>query len=141
MPLKLSPSQRRKTSHLAIEQTIYVPSTMKGGKKVAPSTLYNRTYLVKKYLAKKFGGYTSIEAKGGYQSKKRKRLVKEKVTKVTSFASKRKFNKNKDALLKQLRRWGKKWGQESMGYEHEGDMYHIKSGLKKKIKKKMRRKK
>jgi len=109
---------------LPIEQVVYVPSTNKQQKAISQQETARRVAEVKRFLSQKFGGYTSEKVEGGY--KMGKHLVKEKIVKVTSFATKQAFNKNKSKLVKQLRIWGKKWKQDSIGYEHEGDLFYIK---------------
>jgi hypothetical protein len=129
--LKLTKAQKKRTFHLPVEQVIYVPSTTKADKKIPDAVLKKRVQNVRKYLSQKFGGYTSVRGTGGYYSDKKNKLIKEKIIKVTSFAEKSAFNKNKNAVLKKLSSWGRQWGQESVGYEHEGDMYYISTEKKK----------
>jgi hypothetical protein len=132
MALNLTPAQRKKTFHLKVEQAVLVPSTKSGDKPVSKAVMQKRVANVRKYLSKKFGGYTSVKGVGGYYSDDKKKIIKEKVVKVTSFATPQSFKKNKDALLVKLSQLSKKWGQESMGYEHEGDLYYVSRGLKRK---------
>ena len=144
MKLGLTPAQKKGTFHLGVEQAILVPSTTKADKKIPEAQYKKRVAEVRKYLSQKFGGYTSVKAVGGYYSEPKKKVIQEKVMKVTGFATKKDFNKNKPALIKQLKVWGKKWGQESMGYEHEGDLYYFpqaKSMRKTKLKTKIKRRK
>ena len=110
---------------LPVETAVYVPSTSKTQKKIEKKILMKRVANVRKDLSNRYGGYTSYKAVGGYVMKKDGKLVKEKVVKVTAFATKKDFNKNKSAVEKKIKSWGKKWGQESVGYEHEGDLYYI----------------
>jgi len=131
MSLKLTKAQKKRMFHLPIEQVVYVPSTTRTNKNVSNEILKRRVREVRKFLSKKFGGYTSVQGIGGYYSNDKKKVVKERVVKVTSFAEKSDFNKNKKAVLKKLSSWGKQWGQESVGYEHEGDMYYISTEYKK----------
>jgi len=129
--LKLSPRQNKSTFHLAIEQAVIVPSTQgKNQTKISDAKFKGRVKEVKRYLSTKFGGYTAVKGVGGYHSKG-KGLIQEKVAKVTSFSERDKYNKNKQALIKKLGSWRKKWGQEAMGYEHEGDLYYFSKGIEK----------
>jgi|LGOV01.1.fsa_nt_gb hypothetical protein len=146
MKLKLSPKQEKQIFHLEIEQAILVPSTKRADKPVTQTEMNKRVSNVRKYLSKQFGGYTSVKGIGGYYSDDKKKLIKEKVMKVTGFAQAEDFQKKRPQVLQQLSKWSKKWGQESLGYEHEGDLYYIPSNLsngvrKKKLKAKVRRKK
>ena len=143
MSLYLSPKEKRTVEHFEIEQAILVPSTQKADKKISQAQYKKRIKNVRLFLAKKFGGYTSVKAVGGYYSDSKKKLIKEKITKVTSFVKASDFKKKEPILMNQLKTWGKKWGQESIGYEYEGDLYYIssKKPTKKKIlKAKIRRK-
>ena len=64
------------------------------------------------------------KATGGFVLKDGK-LVKEKVVRVTSFATKKSFDKNRSKVIKQVGAWGNKWKQEAVSYEHEGDLFII----------------
>ena len=110
--------------HLPIETAVYIPSTNKSQKIIAPKIMSKRVTSVRKALSNKFGGYTSASVTGGYVMKSGK-LVKEPVVKVTAFSTINSFKKNKGSMRKQLGGWKKKWGQESLGYEYEGDLYYV----------------
>jgi transcriptional regulator NrdR family protein len=114
----------KKAFHLPIETVVYIPSTNKEQQPVSREDLNKRVAEVRKFLSRINGGYTSTNATGGYVMKGGE-LVKEDVVKVTSFATVDAFNKNKNKVHRKLRLWGKRWGQESMGYEYEGDMYYV----------------
>ena len=109
-----------------IEQVVYVPSTNKQQKPISEQERTKRIAEVKRFLSNKFGGYTAEKVVGGYTTHGGK-LVQEGIVKVTSFSTKKAYQKNKQALHSQLKNWGKKWGQESMGYEKEGDLFYINS--------------
>jgi hypothetical protein len=110
--------------HLPVQQGVYVPSTKEKNKPVSAKEYKARVKEVKKFLSNKFGGYTKVKGTGGYHDSK-KGLIEEKVAVVYSYAENSKFRKNKGVLVTQLGKWRNKWGQDSMGYEHEGDMYYI----------------
>jgi len=122
----LTKEERKRTFYLPVENAIYVPSTygVKDQKKVSDKEMEKRVNEVRTYLSKKFGGYTSVEATGGFVLKDGK-LVKERVVKVTAFSTKREFNKDEPELINQVGRWGNKWKQESISYENEGDLFII----------------
>lgn len=127
--LKLTPRQRKFVDELDIEQAVIVPSTTKGDKPISQTEYKKRIEKVKRYLSKRFGGYTAVKGSGGYYSNDRKKMIHEKVARVVSFSENPKFKKHKPALIKQLGKWGKEWKQESVGYENEGDLYYIKTGI------------
>ena len=136
--LKLTPAQRRKVDIFDIEQSILVPSTTSADKLVSPTTMKRRIRNVRKFLSKKYGGYTSTKGMGGYVSEQ-KGLIKEPVVKVTSFATKKAFKRGKQDTLQRISKWAKTWGQESVGYEHEGGLYYIERNLPKSVRKKLKR--
>jgi len=124
--VKLTPEQKKRTFHLPIEQVVYVPSTsgIKTQRKISDKELNYRVNKVRKYLSGKFGGYTSVKATGGYVLRNGK-LVKERVIKVTAFATKKDFKKNEQDIIKRVGSWAKSWKQETMSYENEGDLFII----------------
>ena len=125
MGLKLTPAEKKKVFHLEVEQAVYVPSTKSGDKPISKLEHKKRVNEVRKFLSKKFGGYTSVQAVGGYYSEPKKKVIQEKVVKVVGYATKKDYKKNELAVKRQLGDWSKKWGQESMGYENEGDLYYF----------------
>lgn len=119
------PSNFKKAYHLPIEQIVYVPSTKGADKKVSDKEFRKRIKEVETYLSKKFGGKTSIKGVGGYFSNDKDKIINEDVIKVTAYATQEAFNKNKVALVRKLKYWRKKFGQEAMAIEIEGDLYYI----------------
>jgi len=113
-------------TNLPIQTAVIVPSTRKGDKKAAASTVKSRVNDVRRFMSNRFGGYTSSKSTGGYVMKNGK-LVKERVNTVTAFASRQKYKKHKAAWLSYVRKKGKSWGQETMGIIIENDMKYIKS--------------
>jgi hypothetical protein len=109
---------------LPYEVAIYIPSTQDVDRVISVDQMNLRVDEVKKYLAKTFGGYTSSETLGGFIASNGE-LVNEEVIKITSFSTVEDFNKHKVELLKQIGKWGDKWGQEAIGFEYEGDLYYI----------------
>jgi hypothetical protein len=113
-----------KMFHLPYEIAVYVPSTKDVDKKITTTELRARVKEVEKYLAETFGGFTSAEKVGGYLSSKSS-VVTEKVIPVTAFASMQSFRDNKSKLVNKISVWAKKWGQEAIGFEFEGDLYYV----------------
>jgi len=103
---------------------VYVPSTTSKSRKIAPSTMRNRVDKVRAWMSKVYGGTTSIRGVGTYTDEDTL-LIKENVVVVQSFSSTQDFHLNEELLYNQIMKWGRTWGQESMGYEYEGDMYYI----------------
>jgi hypothetical protein len=113
-----------KMFHLPYEIVVYVPSTKDVDKIITATELRARVKEVEKYLAETFGGFTSAEKVGGYLSSKSS-VITEKVIPVTSFASMQSFKENKSKLVNKMSVWAKKWGQEAIGFEFEGDLYYV----------------
>lgn len=117
---------------LPIEQVVYVPSTNKQQKLIPLPEMAKRVAEVKRFLSAKYGGFTAVRGEGGYTMQGKcahppcsEKIVQEGVVKVTSFATRQKYQVNKPKLITQLRNWGSKWGQESMGLEVEGDLEYV----------------
>ena len=88
-------------------------------------------------MASRFGGFTDVRATGGFILRDGK-IVKEKVVKVTSFATKNAFKKNEQQVIKQIGLWSKKWKQQSVSYQNEGDLFIISPSKKvRKVKKRI----
>jgi|TARA_R100000049_G_C1942034_1_gene86353 hypothetical protein len=130
--LDLTEEQRKRTFHLPIRQSVLVPSTsgIKEQKRISNDKLKKRVNNVRKFLSKRFGGFTDVKATGGFVLRNGK-LVKERVVKVTSFATKKDFKKHKSSVLKKVSTWGKKWKQEAVSYTNEGDLFIIEPKKKK----------
>jgi len=131
--VQLTKDERKRTFYLPVENVVYVPSTfgVKEQKNISKKEMENRVNEVRSFLSTKFGGYTSVKATGGFILKNGK-IVKEDVVKVSSFSTKKDFNKNEPELINQIGKWGNKWKQESVSYENEGDLFIIKPEEKKK---------
>jgi hypothetical protein len=113
-----------KMYQLPLEMVVYVPSTQDVDKVISVDEMVKRVNEVKEYLGSKFGGYSSTDKLGGFVDSKGN-LINEDVTQVTSFATKEAFEENKEELIQQLAKWGKKWGQEAIGFEFEGDLLYV----------------
>jgi len=113
-----------KMFQLPLEMVIYVPSTQDVDKVISVDKMDKRVDEVKTYLANKFGGYTSADKLGGFVDSTGN-LVNEDVVQVTSFSTKEAYAKNKEELVNQLAKWGEEWGQESIGFEFEGDLMYV----------------
>lgn len=122
-----------------VEQAIIVPSTQGGDKQISPVKMKKRVDEVRGFLSKKFGGYTSVGGVGGWYSGNRHKLIKENVVVVTSFATEKDYKKNKHLVAKKIMSWGKKWGQDEVSYEREGDLFRYDT-RKKKLKARLKRK-
>lgn len=113
-----------KMFHLPLELAVYVPSTQDVDKVISDSELKERVDEVSEYLARLFGGFTKSDKIGGFMASNSE-LVTEDVVPVVSFATKSDFNANKEKLVNKLSEWAKRWGQEAIGFEFEGDLYYV----------------
>jgi hypothetical protein len=113
-----------KMFHLPLELAVYVPSTQDVDKVISDSELDARVDEVSKYLATIFGGFTKSDKIGGFVSSQSE-LVTEEVVPVVSFATKEDYEANKNKLVTKLSEWARKWGQEAIGFEFEGDLYYV----------------
>ena len=113
-----------KMFHLPLELAVYVPSTQDVDKVISDSELDARVDEVSKYLATIFGGFTKSDKIGGFVSSQSE-LVTEEVVPVVSFATKQDYDANKNKLVTKLSEWARKWGQEAIGFEFEGDLYYV----------------
>jgi len=113
-----------KMFHLPLELAVYVPSTQDVDKVISESELKARVDEVSKYLATTFGGFTKSERVGGFMTSQSE-LVTEDVVPVVSFATKSDYEANKNKLVSKLSEWARKWGQEAIGFEFEGDLYYV----------------
>lgn len=113
-----------KMFHLPLEIAVYVPSTQDVDKVISESELNARVDEVSKYLAKIFGGFTKSDKVGGFMASNSE-LVTEDVVPVVSFATKKDYEANKNKLVTKLSEWARKWGQEAIGFEFEGDLYYV----------------
>jgi len=120
----------KKMYHLPMEIAIYVPSTKDVSNSITASELRTRVKEVESYLAETFGGFTTSEKVGGYLSSKSS-VIREKVVPVTAFATAESFTNNKSKLVNKMSVWAKKWGQEAIGFEFEGDLYYVPQKFKK----------
>lgn len=114
------------TTILEVEVAVYVPSTqgIRAQRPLSEHEMNLRVKSVQKFLSDSFGGFTSFGAQGGYTLETGK-LVSENVTKVTAFADSPMSDKEANILIDKCRYWAVKWGQETIGLEHEGDLYFI----------------
>lgn len=127
VPLRIPKLFKKKTTRLDAEMAIMVPSTkgIKAQKNISKSAMEGRVNEVRKYFSNQFGGYTSVKAIGGYVKQQDGKLVKEKVTRVSSFGDKDTAKKHGGDVVKKAGCLAKKWQQETVGLEWEGDFYLV----------------
>ena len=109
---------------LPVRTAIIVPSTTDKNKPVSKAEMAKRVEDTRRFLNDTNGGTTSVKAVGGYTDNKGN-VIKEPVVVVESYATRKGFVKNKKKVRRYLEQKGKAWKQESMGYEHENDLYYV----------------
>lgn len=107
---------------LPLQMAVYVPSTKQMSVKISKKVMDRRVKEVVKYLNKTFGGSTRIRGRGSYTSDKGN-LIEEDVVIVECFSGVTDWRKAKNKLQRKILSWKKKWGQESMAFEFENDMF------------------
>lgn len=122
-PKKFSVKSVSKAFKLPIQTGTLVPSTL-FDKTISPAAFRKRINETRRMLSQLFGGYTSVNATGGFVAKD-KRLIREKVAMVVAYAERAKFRKNKSTWLKWVRAKKKEWKQEAIGIIIENDMFWI----------------
>ena len=111
--LKLTEDQRKRTFHLPVEQSVIVPSTsgVKEQRVISKAQMQTRVKNVRRFLENKFKGTTSVRTFGTFKLESGK-VIRERGVRVTSFATKKDFKKNRSEIIKQVGVWGRKWKQE-----------------------------
>ena len=104
---------------------ILVPSTNKQQKRIPTASFKQRIRRTEKFLSSLYGGYTEVDAKGGYTADDGNTLIEEPIAKVTAFTTDVVFKAKSNELKRFLKTAGSEWGQEAIGYEYEGDLYYV----------------
>jgi len=103
---------------------VYVPSTSDVSDKISKKELDARVKEVKEYVATEFGGYTETETEGGYRTSKGD-IIEEEVVKVSVFSKNKDWKAKENKVVERVKKWANDWGQEAVGFEHEGDLYYV----------------
>jgi hypothetical protein len=114
-------NQNPTVADLSVEMAVYVPSTTDADVPLPTDEVNRRVAETQTFLASLFGGHTTVAGKGGYVSDV-KGLIAETVVKVTAFASEEDWAKHRPSVEKWLSDKAKEWGQETIGFELEGDL-------------------
>lgn len=117
-------SKLKGSYELPISMAVYVPSTDKANERVSKGSFGKRIDEVQETLSRMFGGFSSTDLEGGYMSNE-KGLIQENVARVSSFGSEQDVKAKFKELIATIKSWCDMWGQESMGFEIEGDMFYI----------------
>jgi len=108
-----------------VSSSVYIVNHDRNGKKIPLRKLKSLIKETEKFFLNTFGGHTSVDSLQGEFITKDKRILKEGVYKIVSFADVKKFKKSQEKLKKWLIKIRKELNQESIALEFEGDMYYI----------------
>ena len=103
------------------EIKIYVPSTQ-GDSDISDADFEDRILFVQTALSTLFGGYTSVNADGGYIGASSE-LTSEPVGVVSTWATPEDYEEHLPKLEELLMYCRELWGQETLGFEFENDLF------------------
>ena len=103
------------------EVKVYVPSTAID-KPVTEREFRKRITETQEFLSTLFGGFTTLQAKGGYMSDV-EGLITEPVVVVATWAGRQDYEKQLERLEDFLRAKRTDWQQEVIGFEFENDFF------------------
>ncbi len=116
----------KNVAKMSVNCTLYLTDEDKSGKKVSSKDFNKRIKEAEKKLIGLFGGYTTvISGKGEYLPSLSKKLMSERIAKVSSFSTEKIYNKKRRLLEEWIFKKKKEWNQETMAFEFEGDLYLI----------------
>src|SRR3972149_5507659 len=130
-PVKVKSHLRRldfpKGSGKYIHAVVYVPSTKERKVKILPEEFTARQQETESFLRKLFGGTTRVSGVGTWfvTINNKKELIKEEVAKIESFTEKADYYRNDLKLKKWLLNKKKEWGQESISFEYEEELFFV----------------
>lgn len=108
--------------HLPVETKVLVPSTLHD-EAISAKEFAARAKETEDFLSRIFGGYTAVEAKGGWVEKGK--VIAEPVIEVVSFTKAKDYFANRNKLLAFLKRKKREWKQSTVSVEIEGDLFLI----------------
>jgi hypothetical protein len=109
---------------LEVMQAVTVPST-EYDRQIPPDIYQRRVREVENYLTKEFGGATTVQGDGQFMDDDNKKIIREPVKVITSFAQSDGFKGKQKNLLAKIEDWKRRWKQKSMAYQVEDDLYMV----------------
>lgn len=108
------------------QMAVVVPST-RFEKPVSKAEFRRRVKQTRDKLHRTFGGTTRTVGVGTFTSERLKPglTVEEDVVVVESYADQPVWTKKKNEMIKWLRSKAREWGQESVAFEFEGDLFIV----------------
>lgn len=115
-----------KMGHNPLELSLFIPSTTKNSEgkdmEVTSREFTGRLQDAERKLSNLFGGYTRVNAEGGWVNEK-DRLVEEKVGSVTTYVTESALTEKRAELERYIEGIRKSYKQDSIGIGFEGDMF------------------
>jgi hypothetical protein len=110
--------------HLPIECVVYVPSTTAKSSPIGDEEFRGRVDETAGVLVDLFGGCRESTARGRYRDHDGN-LIVEQVAVVTGYGKVEDYTGKRQRFLEWLVDAKARWGQESIGFEFEGDLWYL----------------
>ena len=110
-------------THLPLECVVYIPST-DGDRVISPEEFAERRDQAADLLSSLFGGCRETTATGRYRAKDGT-LISEEVAVLTGFGDADDYERKRQEFLAWLIDKRDDWGQETLGFEFEGDLWYL----------------
>ena len=110
-------------THLPLECVVYVPSTQ-GDRVIGTDEFARRRDETADLLVTLFGGCRESMATGRYRGRDGE-IVAEEVAVLTGFGDAEDYERKRQQFLAWLIDRRDEWGQETLGFEFEGDLWYI----------------
>jgi hypothetical protein len=111
-----------KMIHNPLELTLYVPGTQGESELVPKPERLRRIKEAEKKMSNLFGGYTEVDATGGWVNDDKK-LIQEPQGKVTAYTTPEKLAKGRKGFENYVKQIKKDYGQSAISIEYEGDLF------------------
>lgn len=110
-------------THLPLECVVYIPSTQ-GDRVIDAREFRARRDQAAEMLSSLFGGCRESMATGRYKAKDGS-IVSEEVAVLTGFGDADDYERKRQEFLSWLIDKRDEWGQETLGFEFEGDLWYL----------------
>jgi hypothetical protein len=121
LPFEVAP---KGAVHLPLECVVYVPSTTGVDERISDEEFRARRDETARMLVSLFGGCRESIVNGRYVDDAGE-VVLEEVAAVTGFGEAEDYSSKRQQFLDWLLAKKQEWGQESIGFEFEGDLWYI----------------
>lgn len=107
------------TTTLSHYVSFYVPSTVQADTRAGAAEVAARVSEISTLFASYYGGYTTIDAAGGYMATTGQK-IEEPVVQVKSFTDAETLERTRPAIFRLAEQVCAQWSQESIGVEIDG---------------------